>query len=109
MKKLLVLAGVLLAGCSESSRTILVPTFEERTISGERLREQAPLVVPQDYRNPTLHPPKEDTVVKEYLKNNFVGQTNSSSRPSNKDLTVPKDLLPPKRPCSLGNAPGCVK
>ena len=88
---------------------MLVPTFEERTISGERLREQAPLIVPQDYRNPTLHPPREDTVIKEYQKNNFVGQTNSAPRPPRRDLTVPKDLLPPKRPCYLDNTPGCVK
>jgi len=105
MKKLFVLAGIFLAGCSESTRTIFVPTLEERTISGERLREQAPLIVPPDYRNPTLRPPKEDTVIKDYQKNNFAGQINSAPlpppRPKNLDLTKPKQLAckPNDRDC----------
>lgn len=101
--------GLTLAGCSEATRTVYVPAIEERTISGER----APLVLPPDYRNPTLRPPKEDTVLSEYQKNNFSGQINSSPLPPRKDLTVPKDMrttpVPPRRPCSIGNTPGCER
>ena len=98
------LAGIVLSGCSESTRTIFVPTFEERTISGERLREQAPLVLPPDYKNPTLRPPKEDTVLLEYKKNNFVGQMSNAPLPKPR----PYDLTKPK-PCLLEHTSGCVK
>jgi hypothetical protein len=101
---MIVLAGIVLSGCSESTRTIFVPTFEERTISGERLREQAPLVLPPDYKNPTLHPPKEDSVLKEYQKNNFIGQASNVPLPKPR----PYDLTKPK-PCLLEHTAGCVK
>ena len=92
--------GLGLAGCADATRTVLVPTLEERTVSGER----APLVLPPDYRNPVLH----DPVIREYQKNNFAGQINAAPLPPRRDLTVPKEIqTPPRRPCSLGNTPGC--
>jgi hypothetical protein len=76
-----------LVGCSDATRTVPVLVLDERTVSGDTPRSQ--LVLPPDYRNPTLPQPKEDTVLRDYQKNNF--------------------LMPPRRPCSLGNTPGCVK
>ena len=60
MKKLFIIGSVtlLLAGCANATRTFYLPTFEERTISGERVANHAPLVVPPDYRNPKLPEPK---------------------------------------------------
>lgn len=60
MIKLAILAAtsLALAGCANATRTVFVPTFEERTVSGERVVERAPLVVPPDYRSPTLRPPE---------------------------------------------------
>jgi hypothetical protein len=69
MKKLVVLAGLLLAGCSDATRTVPVLVLDERTISGEVPR--APLVIPPDYRAPILPQPKEDSVIKDWKKNNF--------------------------------------
>jgi hypothetical protein len=69
MKKLIILCGLVLAGCSDATRTIPILVLEERTISGDVPR--APLVVPPDYRNPKLPLPKEDTVLKDWKKNNF--------------------------------------
>ena len=76
-----------LVGCSDANRTAPVLVLDERTVSGDTPRSQ--LVIPPNYRNPTLPQPKEDTVIRDYQKNNF--------------------LTPPRRPCSLGNTPGCVK
>lgn len=86
-----------LTGCSDATRTVPVLVLDERTISGDSPRSQ--LVVPPDHRNPTLPQPKEDTVLQDWNKNNFIG-------PMPKVSSTP---LPPKRPCSLGNTPGCVK
>ena len=84
-------------GCSDATRTVPVLVLDERTISGDVPRDS--LVIPPDYRNPKLNPPKEDTVLKDWNKNNFMG-------PMPQVITAP---LPPKRPCSAGNTLGCVK
>ena len=86
---------LLLAGCADATRTVPVIVVEERTISGDR----PSLVIPPDYRNPTLPQPKEDTVLRDYQKNNFIG-------PMPKVSSSP---LPPRRPCSIDNRSGCVK
>jgi hypothetical protein len=69
MKKLIILSGLVLAGCSDATRTVPVLVLDERTISGDVPR--SPLVLPPDYRNPILPQPKEDSVIKDYKKNNF--------------------------------------
>jgi hypothetical protein len=95
-KKLtLSLISFILVGCSDATRTVPVIVVEERTISGDR----PSLVIPPDYRSPTLPIPKEDTVLRDYQKNNFIG-------PMPKVSSSP---LPPKRPCSIDNRLGCVK
>ena len=86
-----------LTGCSDATRTVPVLVLDERTISGDAPRAQ--LTIPPDYRNPTLPQPKEDTVLRDYQKNNFIG-------PMPQIKTTP---LPPRRPCSISNVPGCVK
>jgi hypothetical protein len=58
-----------LMGCSDASRTVPVLVMDERTISGDVPRD--PLVIPPDYRNPKLNPPREDTVLRDYQKNNI--------------------------------------
>jgi hypothetical protein len=99
MRKLINLTFIstvlLLAGCSDATRTVPVLVVDERTISGDR----PALTIPPDYRNPTLPQPKEDTVLRDYQKNNFIG-------PMPQIKTTP---LPPRRPCSISNVPGCVK
>jgi len=89
MKKIITfsLIAFSLIGCSDASRTVPVLVLDERTISGDVPRTN--LVVPPDYRNPRLNPPKQDTVLQDWNKNNF--------------------LTPPRRPCSFGNTTGCVK
>jgi hypothetical protein len=83
MKKYMTLGLIAftMAGCSDATRTVPVIVVDERTISGDRPK----LEIPPDYRNPTLPIPKEDNVLREYQKNNFLGEVK----------TVP---LPPKRP-----------
>ena len=108
MQKLLLCAigALTLAGCTNSTRTIVVPTFEERTISGERIVEHAPLVVPPSNQRAVLPIPKDDPVIKEWNKNNFAGTPDRSAT-----LVKPKEMrpapAPAKRPCSMGNTPGC--
>ena len=111
MYKIAVVAtiGLALAGCANSTRTVYVPTIEERTLSGDVVIERAPLVVPPNHHSYVLPPPREDPVLKEWQRNNFVGSTHTVDRSAT--LTKPKDLrqppLPPRRPCSAGNTPGC--
>jgi hypothetical protein len=73
MKKILIstFISVSLAGCSDATRTLPVLVVEERPIGSIVYQERPPLVVPPDYRNPKLPPPKEDMVLKEWKKNNF--------------------------------------
>ena len=73
MKKILIstFIGVSLAGCSDATRTLPVLVVEERPIGSIVYEERAPLVVPPDHRNPRLPTPKEDTVLREWKKNNF--------------------------------------
>lgn len=93
MKKIIAatILAMTLAGCSDATRTVPVLVLEERTISGDTPRAQ--LVVPPDYRNPNLPQPKEDTVLRDWNKNNFIG-------PMPQVKTVP---LPPPRPYDVGN------
>jgi hypothetical protein len=104
MQKLLLCAvsALTLAGCSNATRTVIVPTVEERTISGER----APLVVPPINQRTFLPIPKDDPVIKEWKQNNFAGTTDRSAT-----LVKPKEMrpapVPPRRPCSAGNTSGC--
>ena len=99
MKKIVTfsLIAFSLMGCRDATRTVPVLVLDERTISGDVPRDN--LVVPPDYRNPKLNPPKEDTVLRDWDKNNFIG-------PMPQVKAAP---LPPKRPCSISNTPGCVK
>jgi hypothetical protein len=80
-----------LVGCSDATRTVPVLVLEERTISGDTPRSQ--LVVPPDHRNPNLPQPKEDTVLRDWNRNNFIG-------PMPQVKTAP---LPPPRPYDLGS------
>jgi uncharacterized protein YcfL len=95
MRKILTLGLVsfILVGCSDATRTVPVLVIDERTISGDR----PALTIPPDYRNPTLPQPKEDTVLQDWNKNNFIG-------PMPKVSSTP---LPPRRPCSIDNRLGC--
>ena len=112
MKKTLIFTaiGISLAGCANATRTIIVPTVEERTVSGERV-ERAPLVVPLDYRSPILPAPMSDHVIRDWNKNNYGCNINVVDRSTR--LTKPKELrntqppLPTRRPCSMGNTRGC--
>ena len=71
MKKLIILSGLVLSGCaSETKRTLPVLVWEDRPLH-ELYRERPPLVVPPDHKNPKLNPPREDTVLKDWKKNNF--------------------------------------
>jgi hypothetical protein len=83
MKKIITVGLIIfpLIGCSDATRTVPVLVLDERTISGDVPRDS--LVIPPDYRNPKLNPPKEDSVIRDYQKNNF--------------LNAP---LPPRRPQS---------
>jgi len=111
MKKLAVsLIGLSLAGCAaETTRTLPVLVWEDKPLV---YQERAPIVLPPDYRNPTLHQPKEDTVLLDYKKNNFIG-TAPLPPPRPSDLSKPKDMqatpVPPRKPCSIDSKPGCVK
>jgi hypothetical protein len=71
MKKLILILGLAVAGCAESARTLPVLVWEDRPISDLITEKREPLVVPPDYRNPKLLPPKEDTVLRDWKKNNF--------------------------------------
>lgn len=98
MKKLSVLVGIFLTGCAaDTTRTLPVLVWEDRPLV---YRERAPIVLPPDYRNPTLHPPKEDTVLRDYHKNNFVGNA-PLPPPRPYDLSKPKQLAckPNDRDC----------
>lgn len=95
MRKILTLGFIsfVLVGCSDATRTVPILVVDERTISGDR----SSLTIPPDYRNPTLPQPKEDTVLQDWNKNNFIG-------PMPKVSSTP---LPPRRPCSIDNRAGC--
>ena len=92
MKKLItaIIFIMPLVGCSDATRTVPILVIEERTISGDTPREA--LKVPSDYKNPTLPNPKDDPVLRDYEKNNFIG-------PMPQVKTIP---LPPPRPANLG-------
>lgn len=85
MKKIITIGilGLTLTACSDATRTVPVLVLDERTISGDVPR--SPLVIPPDYRNPSLPPPKEDPVLKDWKKNNYAGEVKSAP-------------LPPRRP-----------
>jgi hypothetical protein len=70
---------MLLAGCSNTSRTL--PVLIENV-------QMEKLEIPKDYQNPKLPIPKEDTVISEYNRNNFIG-------------TVKSIPLPPPRPYKI--------
>ena len=86
MKRLIILSGLVLGGCaSDTTRTLPVLVWEDRPLNEIVGATKEPLTIPPDYRNPKLPPPKEDPVLKEWNKNNFLGSVKS----------VP---LPPPRP-----------
>jgi len=115
MKKIvsLSLLGFVLSGCAaDTTRTLPVLVWEDRPIGEIVYRERARLVVPPDYHNPRLNSPRQDPVVLEYKKNNFIGNT-PLPPPRPYDLAKPKEMrstsLPPRKPCSIDNHTGCVK
>ena len=104
------LIGLTLAGCAaDTTRTLPVLVWEDRPIGETLYHERAPLVVPPTTK---LNPPKEDTVLLDYKKNNFIGNA-PLPPPKPNELTKPKEMrsipVPPRKPCSIDNRPGCVK
>lgn len=97
--------AISLSGCADATRTVPVLVWEDRPIGEIVYREHAPLVVPSDYHNPNLRPPREDTVLLEYKKNNFIG-TAPLPPPRPYNLTQPKNM---QHHCNVSNTSGCVK
>ena len=65
--------AITLTGCSGATRTFKSPTLEDRTVNLDVYRERAPIVVPPDYKDPKLPPPKPkpDPVLSDWKKNDF--------------------------------------
>jgi hypothetical protein len=111
MKKIvsLSLLGFVLSGCAaDTTRTLPILVWEDRPLNEIIYRERAPLVVPPDYRNPNIRQPREDSVIRDYEKNNFAGNIRTAPLPQPRpyNLTQPHDQ---RHHCSETVMPGCVK
>jgi hypothetical protein len=77
-----------LFGCASPTRTLPVLVWEDRPISELIGPKRDSLAVPLDHKNPKLPVPKNDPVIAEYNKNNFLGAVKSTPLPPPRPYTT---------------------